>query len=64
MELYAAAQLLGRDLYVYHRYGEHHMKWFIFPCSEKGLFERRQSIYLDDRFGTSTDGHFNYVLCA
>ena len=60
--LYAAAQLLGRDLYVYHRYGEHQVKWLKFPCSKKGLHEGRQSIYLDNRFGMGTDGHFNYVL--
>ena len=26
MELYAAVQLLGRDLYIYHRYGEYQVK--------------------------------------
>ena len=62
VELYAAAQLLGRDLYIYYRYGEHQVKCLTFPCSKKGLHEGRQSIYLDNRFGMGTDEHFNYVL--
>ena len=62
MELYAAVQLLWRDLYIYPKYGEHQVKWLKFPCSEKGLSKGRQSIYLDNRFGMGTDGHFHYVL--
>ena len=64
LELYAAVQLLGRDLYVYYRYGEHQVKWLNFPCSEKGVHKGRQSIYLDNRFDTCSDGHFDYVLSA
>ena len=36
VELYTAAQLLGRDLYIYNRYGVHQVKWLKFLCSEKG----------------------------
>ena len=62
VDLYAAAQLLGRDLYIYHRYGEHQVKWLKFPCSKKGLCKGRQSIYLDNRFGMGIDGHFDYIV--
>ena len=61
VELYATAQLFGRDLYIYHRYGEHQVKWLKFPCSKKGLHKGRQSIYLDNRFGMGTGVHS--IMC-
>ena len=61
VELMAAAKIFEHDIYVYHKYGEK-LKWLHFPCGvgRKG----RPAIYLDNRYGTGTDGHFDFVLAA
>ena len=64
VELYAAVQLLGRDLYVLPQVWGAPSQMAQIPMQEKGLCEGRQSIYLDNRFGMGTDGHFDYVHCT
>ena len=57
IEIMAAAQVFGTDIYVYHMYGNS-LKWLHFPCvhtSSSG------SIYLDNRYGDGKTGHFDYV---
>ena len=57
IEIMAAAQVFGTDIYVYHTYGNS-LKWLCFPCvhtSSSG------SIYLDNRYGDGQTGHFDYV---
>ena len=57
IEIMAAAQVFGTDIYVYHTYGNS-LKWLRFPCvhtSSSGL------IYLDNRYGDGKTRHFDYV---
>ena len=57
IEIMAAAQVFGTDIYVYHTYGNS-LKWLRFPCvhtSSLGL------IYLDNQYGDGKTGHFDYV---
>ena len=60
IELMAAAQILDRDIFVYHMYGNTH-KWLRYASSVRQA-SNRQAVYLDNRNGTTTDGHFNLVL--
>ncbi len=61
IELFAAADLFQRDIYVYHPYNsKDNCKWLKHDC--KSGRDGRQAIFLDNRYGTGTDGHFNVVL--
>ena len=60
IELMAAAQVLDRDIFVYHKYGKTH-KWLHYSSNVKQA-SNRQAIYLDNHNGTTTDSHFNLVL--
>ena len=61
IEIYAAAQVLTTDIYVYHKYGSQR-KWLLFPCISLGSFAKKvHSIYLDNRSGDGNYGHYDYV---
>ena len=57
IELMAAAQVLDRDIFVYHKYGNTH-KWLHYASNVRQV-SNRQAIYLDNHNGNTTDGHFN-----
>ena len=57
MEIMAAAQVFGTDIYVYHTYGNS-LKWLRFPCVHSSC---EGVIYLDNRYGNGKTGHFDYV---
>ena len=59
IEIMAAAQIFGCDIYVYHMYGNS-LKWLRFPCKHSSGVNSR-AIYLDNRYGNGKDGHFDYV---
>ncbi|MCG8621127.1 MAG: hypothetical protein MJE68_03860 [Proteobacteria bacterium] len=59
VEIMAAAQILGCDIYVYHMYGDS-LKWLRFPCKHSSGLES-SAIYLDNRTGDGNTGHFDYV---
>ena len=59
IEIMAAAQIFGCDVYVYHMYGNS-LKWLCFPCKHSsGVISR--AIYLGNRYGNGKDGHFDYI---
>ena len=60
IELMAAAQVLDRDIFVYHKYGNTH-KWLHYSSNVRQA-SNRQAIYLDNCNSTTTDSHFNLVL--
>ena len=60
IKLMAAAKVLDRDIFVYHKYSKTH-KWLHYSSNVKQA-SNRQAIYLDNHNGTTTDGHFNLVL--
>ena len=60
IELMAAAQVLDRDIFIYHKYSNTH-KWLRYASNVRQA-SNRQAIYLDNRNGTATDSHFNLVL--
>ena len=59
VEIMAAAQILGCDIYVYHTYGNS-LKWLLFPCKHSSCVQS-SAIYLDNRTGNGKTGHFDYV---
>ena len=61
VEIMAAAQVLGTDIYVYHIYGSS-LKWLRFPCKHSSGVQSGGAIYLDNRTGDGNTGHFDYVL--
>ena len=58
VEIMAAAQVLGTDIYVYHTYGDK-LRWLRFACVHS--MTTNSSIYLDNRYGNGKTGHFDYV---
>ena len=50
IELMAVAQVLDRDIFVYHKYGKTH-KWLHYSSNVKQA-SNRQAIYLDNHNGT------------
>ena len=60
IELMAAAQVLDRDIFVYHKYGNTHKR--LCYASNVRQASNKQAIYLDNCNGTTTDSHFNLVL--
>ena len=58
VEIMAAAQVLGTDIYVYHTYGDK-LRWLRFACVHSMM--TNSSIYLDNRYGNGKTGHFDYV---
>ena len=60
IELMAAAQVLDRDIFVYHKYGNTH-KWLHYASNVRQA-SNRQAICLDNCNSTTTDSHFNLVL--
>ena len=62
VELYAAAQPLGRDLYIYQGMGSTKSNGSNSHAVRKGYMRGGKAFTLDNRFGMGTDGHFNYVL--
>ena len=61
VEIMAAVQVLGTDIYVYHTYGSS-LKWLRFPCKHSSGVQSGGVIYLDNRTGNGNTGHFDYVL--
>ena len=60
VEIMAAAQIFGIDIYVYHTYGNS-LKWLKFPCRHNSPTSCSNAIYLDNRHGNGTNGHFDFV---
>ena len=61
VEIIAAVQVLGTDIYVYHTYGSS-LKWLRFPCKHSSGVQSGGAIYLDNRTRDGNTGHFDYVL--
>ena len=61
VEIMAAAQVLGTDIYVYHTYGSS-LKWLRYQCKHSSGVQSGGAIYLDNRTGDGNTGHFDYVL--
>ena len=59
VEIMAAAQIIGCDIYVYHTYGKS-LKWLRFPCRHSSSVGS-SAIYLDNQTGNGKTGHFDYV---
>ena len=62
VELMSLAQVIGVDIFVYHKYGKVH-KWLKFPC-KTGAHDWNNAIYLDNSSGNGKSGHFDYVTGA
>ena len=58
VELMAAADMLATDIYVFHQWGLQGLKWLRYSKTDR----IGPGIYLDNRMGNGTDGHFDYVL--
>ena len=61
VEIMAAAQIFGVDIYVYHTYGGT-LRWLRFPCKHTSGSASSNAIYLDNRYGDGKTGHFNFVI--
>jgi len=61
VEIMAAAQIFGVDIYVYHTYGGT-LKWLRFPCRHATGSASSNAIYLDNRYGDGKTGHFDFVV--
>ena len=57
VEIMAAAQVLGTDIYVYHTYGSS-LRWLRHSLG----VQSGGAIYLDNRTGDGNTRHFDYVL--
>ena len=60
VEIMAAAQICGVDIYVYHTYGNG-LRWLKFPCKHQSGTPSTNAIYLDNRYGNGRTGHFDFV---
>ena len=60
VEIMAAAQICGIDIYVYHTYGNG-LRWLKFPCKHQSGTPSTNAIYLANRYGNGKTGHFNFV---
>ena len=60
VEIMAAAQVLGVDIYVYHMYGKS-LRWLRFPCKHQSGTSSSNGIYLDNRYGNGKTGHFDFI---
>ena len=61
VEIMAAAQIFGVDIYVYHTYGGT-LGWLRFPCKHMSGSASSNAIYLDNRYGDGKTGHFDFVI--
>ena len=61
VEIMAAAQIFGGDIYVYHTYGSK-LRWLRFPCKHSSGSASSNAIYLDNRYGDGKTGHFDLVI--
>ena len=59
VEIMAAVQIIGCDIYIYLTYGNS-SKWLQFPCVHSSCVGSN-AIYLDNRTGNGKTGHFDYV---
>ena len=60
VEIMAAAQICGVDIYIYHTYGNG-LRWLKFPCKHQSGTPSTNAIYLDNRYGNGKTGHFDFV---
>ena len=60
VEIMAAAQICGVDIYVYHTYGNG-LRWLKFPFKHQSGTPSTNAIYLDNRYGNGRTGHFDFV---
>ena len=61
IEIMAAAQIFGVDIYVYHTYGGK-LRWLRFPCKHSSGSASSNAIYFDNRYGNGKTGHFDFVI--
>ena len=61
VEIMAAAQIFGVDIYMYHTYGGT-LRWLRFPCKHTSSSALSNAIYLDNRYGDGKTGHFDFVI--
>ena len=61
VEIMAAAQIFGVDIYMYHTYGGT-LRWLRFPCKHTSGSASSNAIYLDNRYGDGKMGHFDFVI--
>ena len=61
VEIMAAAQIFGVDIYMYHTYGGT-LRWLRFPCKHTSGSALLNAIYLDNRYGDGKTGHFDFVI--
>ena len=61
VEIMAAAQICGIDIYIYHWYGNG-LRWLKFPCKHQSRTPLTNAIYLDNRYGNGKTGHFHFVM--
>ena len=61
VEIMAAAQIFGVNIYVYHTYGGT-LRWLRFPCKHTSGSVSLKAIYLDNRYGDGKTGHFDFVI--
>ena len=61
VEIMAAAQIFGVDIYVYHTYGGT-LRWLRFPCKHTSGSASLNAIYLDNRYSDGKTGHFDFVI--
>ena len=61
VEIMAAAQLCGVDIYVCHTY-RNGLRWLKFPCKHQSRTPSTNVIYLDNRYRNRKTGHFDFVM--
>ena len=61
VEIMAAAQICGVDIYIYHTYGSG-LRWLKFPCRHQSDTPSTNAIYLDNRYGNGKTDHFDFVI--
>ena len=63
VELMAAAQVLGIDIYVYHKWGKKY-NWLKFPCINGATPETHKAVYVNICIGNVKSDYFDYILAT